>query len=98
MSGADERVARLFDQHYLRLCRLASLLLGDATLAEDIVQEAFLRTLSGWLRLREPERAEHYLTRSVVNLCRSRWRHRDVEQRGNAAAGGQPGRGPALGQ
>jgi RNA polymerase sigma-70 factor (sigma-E family) len=91
----DDRVARLFDQHYLRLCRLASLLLGDATLAEDVVQEAFLRTLSGWLGLRDPERAEHYLTRSVVNLCRSRWRHRDVEQRGNAAAGGQPGRGPA---
>ena len=50
--------------------------------------------MSGWLRLRDPERAEHYLTRSVVNLCRSRWRHRDVEQRGNAAAGRQQGRGP----
>jgi len=89
-AGASDRVALLFDHHYLPLCRLASLLLGDAASAEDVVQEAFLRTFSGWLRLRDPERAEHYLTRSVVNLCRSRWRHRDVEQRGNAAAGVTP--------
>lgn len=89
-AGAAGRVAALFDDHYLPLCRLASLLLGDAALAEDVVQEAFLRTFSGWLRLRDPERAEQYLRRSVVNLCRSRWRHRDVEQRGNAAAGVPP--------
>jgi RNA polymerase sigma-70 factor (sigma-E family) len=90
-AGVSDRVAVLFDHHYLPLCRLASLLLGDAALAEDVVQEAFLRTFSGFSRLRDPARAEHYLRRSVVNLCRSRWRHRDVEQRGNAAVGVDPG-------
>jgi RNA polymerase sigma-70 factor (sigma-E family) len=91
---AEDRVARLFDHHYLPLCRLASLLLSDAALAEDVVQEAFLQTFSGWWRLRDPDRAEHYLRRSVVNLCRSRWRHRDVEQRGNAAVHARAQREP----
>lgn len=86
-AGVDDRVAVLFDHEYLTLCRLACLLLSDAALAEDVVQEAFLRTFSGWRRLRDPERAEAYLRRSVVNLCRSRFRHRDVERRGNARFG-----------
>jgi RNA polymerase sigma-70 factor (sigma-E family) len=85
-AGAEDRLAVLFDRHYLPLCRLASLLLSDAALAEDVVQEAFLRTFSGWRRLRDPELAERYLRRSVVNLCRSRFRRRDAEHRGNAAS------------
>ena len=85
--GVDERVALLFDRHYLPMCRLATLLLSDAAGAEDVVQEAFLRTFSGWRRLRDPERAEQYLRRSVVNQCKSRFRHRDVEHRGNARIG-----------
>ncbi len=82
-AGAEDRLSVLFDDHYLALCRLAALLLGDSALAEDVVQEAFLRTFAGWWRLRDPSRAEHYLRRSVVNLCRSRFRRREVEQRGN---------------
>jgi RNA polymerase sigma-70 factor (sigma-E family) len=93
---SEDRVARLFDHQYLPLCRLACLLLSDAALAEDVVQEAFLQTFSGWRRLRDPERAEHYLRRSVVNLCRSRWRHRDVEQRGNAAVYAREERNAAV--
>jgi RNA polymerase sigma-70 factor (sigma-E family) len=83
----EDRVAGLFDLHYLPLCRLACLLLGDSALAEDVVQEAFLRTFAGWKRLRDPERAEQYLRRSVVNLCTSRFRRRGAEQRGNAKFG-----------
>lgn len=79
----DEIVARLFDEHYRGLCRLAGLLLGDAAAAEEVVQEAFLRTFSGWWRVRHPERAQWYLRASVVNLCRSRLRRRTTEDRGN---------------
>jgi RNA polymerase sigma-70 factor (sigma-E family) len=82
--AVEDRVADLFDVHYLPLCRLAGLLLGDGALAEDVVQDAFLRTFSGWWRLRDPDKAERYLRRSVVNLCRSKFRHRDAEHRGNA--------------
>ncbi len=82
-SERDEIVARLFDEHYRGLCRLASLLLGDSAAAEEVVQEAFLRTFSGWWRVRHPERAQWYLRTSVVNLCRSRLRRRTTEDRGN---------------
>jgi RNA polymerase sigma-70 factor (sigma-E family) len=79
----DEWVSRLFDEHYKGLCRLAGLLLGDSAAAEEVVQEAFLRTFSGWWRVRYPERAQWYLRKSVVNLCRSRLRRRGTEERGN---------------
>jgi RNA polymerase sigma-70 factor (sigma-E family) len=82
-SERDEVVARLFDEHYRGLCRLAGLLLGDSAAAEEVVQEAFLRTFSGWWRVRHPERAQWYLRTSVVNLCRSRLRRRTSEDRGN---------------
>jgi RNA polymerase sigma-70 factor (sigma-E family) len=79
----DESVARLFDEHYRGLCRLAGLLLGDSAGAEEVVQEAFLRTFSGWWRVRHPERAQWYLRTSVVNISRSRLRRRTTEDRGN---------------
>jgi RNA polymerase sigma-70 factor (sigma-E family) len=79
----DECVARLFDEHYRGLCRLAGLLLNDSAAAEEIVQEAFLRTFSSWWRVRHPERAQWYLRTSVVNLCRSKLRRRYSEDRGN---------------
>jgi RNA polymerase sigma-70 factor (sigma-E family) len=79
----DECVARLFDEHYRGLCRLAGILLGDNAGAEEVVQEAFMRTFSGWWRVRHPERAQWYLRTCVVNLCRSRLRRRTTEDRGN---------------
>lgn len=81
--GRDEQVAALFDEHYAGLCRLATLLLGDGDAAEEVVQEAFLRTYSGWWRLRRPTRAQWYLRAAVVNQCRSRGRRRATEARGN---------------
>jgi RNA polymerase sigma-70 factor (sigma-E family) len=79
----DECIAQLFDEHYRGLCRLAGILLGDSAGAEEVVQEAFLRTFSGWWRVRHPERAQWYLRTCVVNLCRSRLRRRTTEERGN---------------
>src|ERR1700722_4800274 len=79
----DETISALFDEHYRGLCRLAGLLLGDSAGAEEIVQEAFMRTFSGWWRVRQPERAQWYLRKSVVNLCRSKMRRRVTEDRGN---------------
>ncbi len=89
----EEAVAALFDAHYASLCRLATLLLGDAGQAEEAVQEAFLRTFVGWRRLRQPDRAGAYVRAAVVNQCRSRGRRRATEQRSNrtvfAAAEGE---------
>src|ERR1700730_1085379 len=101
LSEATNLLSALFDAHYQGLCRLAFVLLGDGAQAEDVVQEAFLRTFTGWGRLRDRSRADAYLRRSVVNISRSRLRRRGVEGRGNAAAhrdartGGPPA-GPDL--
>lgn len=84
--GRDRVIVEMFDGHYTGLCRLASLLLDDRAAAEEVVQEAFLRTFAGWRRIRQPERAQWYLRAAVVNLCRSRLRRRVTEDRGNRAA------------
>jgi RNA polymerase sigma-70 factor (sigma-E family) len=92
----DRTVAALFDAHYVDFCRLAGLLLADAAQAEEVVQEAFLRTFAGWRRIREPDRAQFYLRRAVVNLCKSRLRRRSVERRGNSVlCDRQPAAAPA---
>lgn len=83
-SARDEQIALLFDEHFGRLRDLAYMILGDRSLAEEIVMEAFLKTFTGWGRIRDIERADAYLRRAVVNLCRSKIRRKTVEARSNA--------------
>ena len=73
-----------FRANFTGLCRLAFLIVGDSGLAEDIVQEAFLKTFAGWRRLRDPDRLEVYLRRAVINVSRSKLRRRGNERRANA--------------
>lgn len=85
--GPDEETVRaLFARHWSGLCRLAGLILADHAAAEEVVQEAFLKTFDGWDRIRRPERADLYLRAAVVNLCRSRLRRRAREHRVNGTA------------
>lgn len=83
-SARDEQIAVLFDEHYDRLRDLAYMILGDRSLAEEIVSEAFLKTFTGWGRIRDMARVDAYLRRAVVNLCRSKIRRKVVEARSNA--------------
>jgi RNA polymerase sigma-70 factor (sigma-E family) len=83
-SSRQRAVEELFESHYDAMCRLAFVILGDSWLAEEIVMEALLRTYSGWGRVREPERADIYLRRAVINLCRSRIRRAILERRAPA--------------
>jgi len=99
-TGPEERRARsndlleaVFSEHYGGFCRLATLLLSDASAAEEVVQEAFLRTFSSWWRVRQPERAQFYVRAAVVNLCRSRLRRRGSEEAGNRASWRDPAEG-----
>jgi RNA polymerase sigma factor (sigma-70 family) len=79
-------LGEVFSEHYGGFCRLATLLLGDRAAAEEVVQEAFLRTFSSWWRVRQPDRAQWYVRAAVVNLCRSRLRRRGSEEAGNRAS------------
>lgn len=51
--------------------RLATCILRDTAAAEDAVQEAALRAWTMRRGLRDPERAEAWFARIVVNTCRA---------------------------
>lgn len=70
----------LYVRHAPEAVRLAFLLTGDAALAEDITQEAFIRVAGRFRHLRSPGAFDAYLRRTVVNLCMSHHRRRRVER------------------
>lgn len=74
-------LTELWTAHYRRLVRLAALLTGDRDNAEEVVQDAYVRVLGSWRRLRDPAKGEAYLRTAVVNAARSRTRHRGVAER-----------------
>lgn len=63
---------RVLDDAY----RLAGYLLGDATEAEDAVQDALTRSWQAWATLRDQERFEPWFDRILVNICRDKLRKR----------------------
>jgi len=88
---AGEVIDSLYRAHALGLIRLALMLVGDQTTAEDVVQDSFLGLFRGWSRLRDPEQALGYLRTSVVNGCRSVQRSRRTGWlRGEPHEGHQP--------
>ena len=60
--------------------RLAYLLTGDRAIAEDLVQEAFVRFVGRLRFLRDPDALEPYLRRTIVNLSKNYFRRRAVER------------------
>jgi RNA polymerase sigma-70 factor (sigma-E family) len=72
------------DELYLRhagaAVRLAYLLLQDRSVAEDIVQDAFVRVAGRLVHLRDPGAFEAYLRRTVVNLSHSYVRRKMLER------------------
>ena len=61
-----------------RMVRLARMLTGSAAVAEEVVQEAFLRM---HLRRDQPRNPQGYLRATVANLCRSHMRRLVLERR-----------------
>lgn len=59
-----------------RAYRLAGLILGDAREAEDVTQEALLRAWKQRRSLRDPDRAQAWFDRILVNACRDQLRRR----------------------
>ena len=79
--GADDALEQLYDEHYVRVVRLAVLLLGEAGSAEEVVQDSFVAV---YRRMRRSGRgdavtnAPAYLRQTVVNRSRSALRHLKV--------------------
>ena len=79
--GSEEVLGTVFYERYGSLVGLARLLLDRREDAEEVVQEAFARTLEGWDRVRSPSDPYPYVRRAVVNLARSGLRKRSVMRR-----------------
>jgi RNA polymerase sigma-70 factor (sigma-E family) len=60
--------------------RLAYLLTGDRMLAEDLVQEAFVRFVARLHYLRDPGAVDAYLRQTIVNLSRNQFRRKALER------------------
>ena len=87
---ADEAVVVLYAAHWHSLVRLATLLTRDASVAEELVQDAYVSLHRRWSSLAEPGAAHGYLRTTVVNNSRSMLRHRDVEERYRQPAPPEP--------
>jgi RNA polymerase sigma-70 factor (sigma-E family) len=87
-------LADLYEEHAGSAYRLAYLLTGDADLAEDLVQDAFVKLIGRFADLRSREAFDAYLRRTVVNLSYGLFRRRRVERaylaRERAWAAGSP--------
>ena len=77
-----------------RAYRLAGLILGSASDAEDAVQDALLTAWRGYRSLRDQDRFRPWFDRIVVNTCRDRLRRRRIVRfvpiEGDAAAAADP--------
>jgi RNA polymerase sigma-70 factor (sigma-E family) len=77
----DEDFRGFFAQHYERLCRLGFLLTGDPAQAEELAQDALVRTWRRWRLLGRPDNPETYARKVLVNRHRSLLRRALVEAR-----------------
>jgi RNA polymerase sigma-70 factor (sigma-E family) len=85
-AAREAAVVALFDEHADRLLRLALLLLGERSVAEEVVQEAFVAAWRDWDAIREPEHADAWLRGVVVRLARRSIRRKMLERRHSLGA------------
>src|ERR671923_2407588 len=74
------RLGELYLRHADDAVRLAYLLTGDHALAEDLVQDAFVKLAGRLIHLRDPGAFDAYLRRTVVNLANSHFRRKRLER------------------
>lgn len=74
------RLQDLYLQHAPAATRLAYFLTGDRELAQDLVQDAFVKVAGRFQYLRVPDAFDAYLRRSIVNMFTSHLRRRRLER------------------
>ena len=86
-----EKVEVLFRKYYAALCKSLYKVLRDATIAEDIVQEVFLKVWEKRESLQMDEAVQSYLYRScyntALNLLKQQKRNTDIDSLELSVAG-----------
>ncbi|NLG56821.1 MAG: RNA polymerase sigma factor [Clostridiales bacterium] len=83
-NNPEQAIQRMMDAHGSRLLRLCYLQLGDRQLAEDAVQDTFLKAWRGYAAFRQESSEVTWLTAIAINCCRSLKRkpwHRLIDRR-----------------
>ena len=81
MTGAELEFREFFAAEYGRLRGLGFLLTSDWAQAEELAQDALVRTYRAWSRVRDSERPGAYARKVLVNRHRSLLRRAAVEAR-----------------
>jgi len=89
-------VTALYQAHAVSMTRIALLMLGDRSAAEDVVQEAFLGLFRRWHGLSDTGKAEAYLRSAVLNGCRDAVKRRDRRTRRDLLAALDPREPPSA--
>jgi RNA polymerase sigma-70 factor (sigma-E family) len=74
------RLGELYLRHADAAVRLAYLLTGERAVAEDLVQDAFVKLAGRLVHLRDRDAFYAYLSRTIVNLAHSHHRRRRIER------------------
>ena len=77
----SDRVAELYALHAPDAARLAYLLTGNKQLAEDVVQDAFVKILGRFRDMGSVDSFKAYLRTTVINVARGHFRRFGVERR-----------------
>jgi RNA polymerase sigma-70 factor (sigma-E family) len=73
-------MAALYEQHAGDATRLAYFLIGDRAVAEELMQDAFVRVFARFEHLRDPNALWPYLCRTIANLSRKHLRRQRLER------------------
>jgi RNA polymerase sigma-70 factor (sigma-E family) len=72
----EDPLVELYRDRYEPMVRLAYLMVGDRSAAEELVQDAFVNVHRSWTKVTNPPA---YLRAAVVNACHSWGRRRTLE-------------------
>jgi RNA polymerase sigma-70 factor, ECF subfamily len=81
LNGASQDVEQLFKTHFQGLHAYAHIILRDSHLAEEIVQEVFVKLCERASRINIETSLESYLYRSVYNESLNHQKHEKVKAR-----------------
>lgn len=73
-AGSRWTLQEVFDGSYRRLVVQLYAVVGNASEAEDLVQDAFVRASASGARFLRVDNPEAWLRRTAINLHRNRWR------------------------
>lgn len=80
VDGHEGYLGELYEAHALWAFRFAYMLTGVREVAEDLVQESFLRAFNQPMAVREGEAFPGYLRTTILNAARGHFRRKRIER------------------